>query len=191
MESFKISPENEDKITKDEAKFILDQAEKSLKEIGDLSKEIVGRSTTLISIVSGVLIAIVAFIANKWETKGQFDSTLVTAILLAFYLFFICFRLTRNFKAQDYYPLGTEPAKLMVNDFFTAPTEEKREIWFYIAEIKRCQIKIEINRERNNERWKNFNKDLGKVIQIPVGALIVYVILTIFFQVVVECHPTF
>jgi hypothetical protein len=108
MELFTISPENENKINKDEAKFILDQAEKTLKEIGELSKEIVGRSTTLISVVSGILIAIVAFITNRWETTRQFDSILITAILLAFYLFYICFRLTRHFKAQDYYPLGID-----------------------------------------------------------------------------------
>ncbi len=160
---FNITVENENTLSITEAKFILEQAEKTLKETGDQSQIIVARTTTLIVLISGLLIGIMAFMVKEIGSESKMNDIMFVCILGSIYLFCLCNKMIANISGHQYYPLGTDPKTLFINDFFNAPNMEIRQVWFYITEIKRCQSKIEWNKNENEKRWKKFNNHLKYV----------------------------
>lgn len=178
---FDITSENENKLSINEAKFILEQAEKSLKEIGDQSQVIVQRTTTLTTLIAGVLITIIAFSVQRLETEKSIDVIFIVSIIAIIYLLYLCFGLVKNIKGRDYYPIGSEPQTLLIDKFFEAPNDKIREVWFYITEIRRYQEKIDFNKYTNENRWEKFNKHLWQVAATPAILVFLYIITTLLF----------
>ena len=69
------------KLTLEDAKFIFEQAEKSYNYTIETAKGIYERSNGLLTLVSGVLIGLVAYAIGKWKDIPHLDSLLFTAIV--------------------------------------------------------------------------------------------------------------
>src|SRR5882757_186318 len=90
-----IKPHHYGLINPDEAKFIFEQSEKHLKDQIDTSQQIATKTTTLLTVVSGLLIALVGFGITRWSTSG-YDALIATTMGCAIYLYVIIYILLNN-----------------------------------------------------------------------------------------------
>ena len=183
-ESWKASPENKQKINIEEAKFIFDQAEKLLKETVDVSQIIVSKTTTLITIVIGLLTAMTGFMIGKWENSACefFSPITLTCLLSILYLIPICFILFDTIKTREYGAVGRMPQELFNDCFFDQKTKEKDiTLVFYVTEIEEYQYKIENNTRTNVKRWKQYNTCLLFIALTPGVVGVIYFLTTLFY----------
>ena len=102
IDSSWVNWDNEEKLTVEDAKFIFEQAEKLLKDINETNALIVSRTTTLITIVVGFMIALIGFIFNRAASAETFsDAQLLTAGITLLYIFNLCWRLVKNIQPKD------------------------------------------------------------------------------------------
>jgi hypothetical protein len=173
---------NKDMLTKDDAKFIFEQAEKQLKETLDASQSLVARTTTLITLLAGVMVALIAFSVKQLENKVEFSPILTTALISVIYLLIQSYILALNIKGIDYHVLGIEPKKIFVNEFFVESIEKNsRIIRFYVSEIEAYQLKIDVNKAINKKRWKTFNRGLMRVVYTPLILIIFYSLVKVIY----------
>src|SRR5690242_12592941 len=103
-------------ITKDEAKFIFEQAEKHLKDQVDTSQQIGAKTTTLLTVVSGLLIGVIGFGVNRWSTG--FDSLVATSMIGSVYLYVIAHLLLKNIEPTLYKSVGLQPRTMFDDKLF-------------------------------------------------------------------------
>ena len=175
---WQIGSENEKKTTLEEAKFIFSQAEKALRETINGSNLIVTRTTILLSIVVGLLSALIGYSINKWNSN-KIDDIFITSSLLSCYLFWLTTYLIKNIKGQDYMSMGSEPDKLLHDYYFQKfPENKEREIQNYISEIKNYQERIENNKSINNLRWKIFHNSIKYIVYyLPAISVFLYTLI--------------
>ena len=166
------------KLTKDEAKFILDHAEKQLKETLDTNLLIVNRTTTLLTVTIGFMVALVGFAVNRWEKNSAFDSALATACTGLVYLFFMAILLCRNIQPRKYITLGAPP-KAFFNEALFSLESDFRLIHIYANEIESYQTRINTNHTTNEERWRLFNTCLIWLAATPMILAALYLIFNI------------
>ena len=168
---------NFEKLLEPEAKFVFEQAEKHLKETAEVGNLVVTRATTLITLVSGLLIALIGYSFNRWQTIHYFDDLLKICAITIGYLFVIIFMLASNILGKDYSVVGSEPKALLIDMFFSgAVSDAKRLIHFYVSETVQYQGRIEKNKQTNKNRWILYNISLIMVITIPIVAGIIFII---------------
>jgi hypothetical protein len=114
MENF-ISQKYFNLISEHEAKFILDHAEKQLKDILDTSLLIASRSATLLTLTVGLIVGLIGFSINRFETLQHYDELIFTASWAAVYLFMIAVIIVLNFIPRSYLTLGAEPKDFFVD----------------------------------------------------------------------------
>lgn len=171
--------DNLDKLELKEAEFLFSQAEKQLKETGDIGNLVVTRATTLITLVSGLLIGIIGYAFSRWQTSSYVDNIMYTCGFVALYLCLIILLLAVNILGKDYRIIGSEPKSLFVDTFFKGLVpESKRIIHFYVSESINYQGRIEKNKKTNETRWKLFNTSLIMVITTPITIPLIYLIVT-------------
>ena len=171
-----ISQEQFELISEQEAKFILDQGEKQLKDINDTSLQIVSRSTTLLTINLGFIVALSGFCIKKWgDNNHQWDTALFIAFWLMLYLITIVATIFINLIPKSYYINGAEPA-----DYFTAENvfvktnSTYRMIAIYTNEIIQTQIRIKQNKMTNDKRWNVFNLTVLLLSLVPIVIILLY-----------------
>lgn len=173
------------KLTSIEAKFILDHAEKQLKETLDTNLLIVSRTTTLLTITVGFMVALVGFGLNRWEKLQVVDDLFLTATIGVVYLFFLAILLCKNIQPRKYITLGARPKSFFDKKLFEIDSE-LRLIYIYANEIESYQTRIAINHSVNETRWRLFDKCLKCVVATPIVFIASYVLLkaipTLFFQ---------
>lgn len=185
-----VKAEYENKLTLADVKFILEQAEKHLKETTAVSTLIVSRATTLITISAGLLSGLVGYSINRWQSNQQMDALLITAILSIGYLFWVIYTLYVNIKGQDYCEVGSEPKSLVADSFFDPyfdstdeitrkEKDEERTREFYLCEINSYQERIECNKRINKVRWVKFNRSLWCIIYTPLFLAITYFLISL------------
>lgn len=170
---------HKDKLNELEAKFILEHAEKQLKDSIDTSQIIVSRSTTLLSIISGIQIALISFVLKNVE-ECNFSSITKLGIITLIWFLYLSFKLASNLQGKNYHILGKEPKDMMNNDFFEEDNHtinNNRLKSFYLAEIEDYQNKIEYNKNLNILRWYTFNNCLYKLLFSPIIFIVIYFIL--------------
>ncbi|MEZ2338826.1 hypothetical protein AB6735_24460 [Mucilaginibacter sp. RCC_168] len=150
METFwEIDFNKKEKLSIDEAKFIFEQAEKQLKDTVESSELIINRTNTLITLVSGVLIALLGITVSKMETSSL-DSIFFAGTLGSIYLFIIGIYIMKNIQPAKYVIVG-EPPKTYFDDIYYSvePSDETtRLLWYYINTIQQYQKRIELNDKR-------------------------------------------
>jgi hypothetical protein len=168
-------------IIKDtEAKFLLEHAEKTLKDTLDTNSLIVGRVTTLITVTSGIMIALFGFAINKYDNNKAFDNLLITTVVGLVYMMIISFVLFRIVMPRVYKSPGSLPRDLLNDNLFNEQNADKRMTWIYVNEIHEIQGRIEHNKEVNEKRWAKFKTALVMILLAPLILTLSYWLLGLF-----------
>lgn len=167
---------NKEKLTSDDAKFLFDQAEKFLKDSVENSNLIVSRTSSLITLLAGTLIALIGFVISKFNLKS-IDALTIAAIIGVIYVYILIYNAFENTKPQVYLIPGALPKDLFADAFFIdGITDEKRIIHFYVSEIENYQFKIEKNNEINKIRWNRYARLLKAIVYLPLILAVAYFI---------------
>lgn|GEM_PF-1412910 len=163
-------------LTKEDVKFIFEQAEKMLKDSIDTSNIIAARTNTLITIITGSLIAFISYVITRLKNT-DFDHLAFIGIAATAYLFVLAFLAFENTKQTSYLAPGSAPRDLLTNTIFDqAISKEERIIHLYISEYENYQFRIEKNTELNKKRWKRYDSILQALLFLPIGMLIIYLL---------------
>lgn len=169
---FKLSPENENKASLNELKFILEHSEKQLKESIDSADSVLNRSTVLLSVLMGVIISTTGLLIDKL-TLSPFS---VSIFLTLLYSAFLLYNLRVNILGHDYRTTGREPCYLLHDYYFaTYPSDEIREKKILLESIDVYQLSITNNNTINKKRWDVFTKTLYRSLYIPIVFLAPYI----------------
>jgi hypothetical protein len=165
-----------EKLTIEDVRFIFAQAEKMLKDSVDTSEVIVNRTNTLITIISGLLIALMGYIITRLNNSSSLDSILFTTIIAIIYLYITVWCCFENTKPKSYLICGSLPKDLFNNSFFDPQIDsDKRIIHFYVSEIENYQYKIETNNSINRIRWGRYQMLLKAILFLPIVLIGVYI----------------
>ncbi len=157
------------KLTISEAKFIFEQAEKMLNDSVASSETIVGRMNTLITLITGSLLALMGYIISKWSKPFVFDHGMLTAIVGICYLFLLAVFSFVNNQPKDYLLPGSLPKDLFNPSFFDPSIpNDGRILRYYVNEIENYQPKIEANSAINERRWKMYSRITFFLLMLPV-----------------------
>lgn len=168
---------NKQKVTKEDSKFIFEQAEKLLKDTIDTASIIVSRTNTLITILSGIIIGVTAFVIKEWNEKHVIDELLLTSVIGVFYLFLIALYTIRNIQPNSYSATGSLPIDLFVDMFFVdSIRNDDRIIRFYVSEIENYQFRIERNSKVNKARWREYKFSLWAFLMSPIAFILAYLL---------------
>ena len=177
-----ISQKQFNLIAESEAKFILDHAEKQVKDLLDTSLLIVNRSTTLLTIVVGLMVGLVGFWINKWEKQEihHWDELLFTVAGAILYLLTMAFILVQNFLPRSYLIPGAELKDFFEkSDVFNPGNKDYRLTAIYINEIVQAQVKIDFNKTTNEKRWKSFRIIIYMLSALPFTLGLLYYLSTL------------
>ncbi len=152
------------------------RAEKFLKDSVENSNLIVSRTSSLITLLAGTLVALIGFVICKFNIK-TIDALSITAMIGVVYVYVSIYNAFENTKPQVYLIPGALPKDLFANAFFVAGiTDVKRIIHFYVSETENYQFKIEKNNELNKIRWKRYADLLKATVLLPLLLSAVYFI---------------
>jgi len=157
----------------EEAEFILEHAEKLLKDLGDTATQISTRTTGLITLSTGSMIALIGYGMNTL-TKSINNPSGMTALMTSAYLFYWTFRLAKNIEPTLYHSIGARPKDFFRNDVFLAGNEKWRLRMIKANEIQEYQFRIEETMTTNTVRWGKFTKCLTKLKWTPVIMIAFY-----------------
>jgi len=169
------------KLTLEDAKFIFEQAEKSFNYTIETAKGIYERSNGLLTLVSGVLIGLVAYAIGRWKDTPHLDSLLFTAIVGIFYFLIIGLMFVlQSLTPSEYLLPGTSPKIYFDKVFFHKGIADKdRILSFYKVEIINFQERIEQNTKKNDYRWNVYVLCLRAIFFSPIVMGIAFGIATI------------
>ena len=100
---------NKEKLTHEDAKFVFEQVEKQVKDSIETAAIIVNRTSSLLTIISGLIIGLTAYIIQEWEGTSLLSNMLISAIAGDIYLFIIGFLCVLNIRPRTYKPAGSLP----------------------------------------------------------------------------------
>lgn len=163
-------------LTKEDARFIFEQAEKMLKDSVETSNIIAARTNTLITIITGSLIAFISYLITRLKNT-EFDHLAFIGTAGTVYLFILAFLAFENTKQTSYLAPGSAPRDLLTDAIFNAViSKEERIIQFYISEYENYQFRIDKNNELNKKRWGRYDRILQALLLLPIGMLIIYLL---------------
>ncbi len=176
-----VNDEYLEKLSIEEAKFIFDHAEKQLEDSLETNQLIITRTSTLITVTLALLLGLIGYAINRYQTMDRFDNLVTTALFGTLYLFVLSVWLTDNIRPKQYSVPGSEPKLFFVENFFKEPNADNRLIYYYVNEIESYQERIETNKSTNATRWKMFNNSLWMLICTPLFLGLTYLMLNVFF----------
>lgn len=164
-----------EKLTLNDAKFIFDQAEKLLIDSVESGETIVNRMNTLITLITGSLLALLGYIISRAGDNFVFDSAMFTASVGALSLYILAVYSFQNNQPKNYLLPGTVPKDLFDPAFFdTAIQNEERIVMYYVNEFENYMYRIEINNAINAERWKRYSRIARALLWLPVVLISCY-----------------
>ncbi len=180
-EKWQITDEHLEALDCDDAKFVFEHAEKRLKELVVAYQDIITRTTTLLTIITGFIVALLGFIISKWDKNQTFDAFLITSILSGIYLFVVCLYLKENIQPTEYHVPGADPKFFFTPNFFPGAKlkEKQRLLYYYVNEIEAYEKRIGENTATNNKRWQVYRRSLLSVIYFPIVACICYAVINL------------
>jgi hypothetical protein len=177
LERWAAATANKEKLTKDDAVFIFNQAEKLLNDSVETGTIIVDRTNTLLTIIAGVVIGLTGYTIDQVDKKGQFTDLIITTTIGLTYFLLLAFFIIKNLQPHPYKVSGSLPKNLFSDPFFrNVITDDKRIIHFYVSEIENYQFRIEENNKKNSYRWKLYRKTLWAIILSPAVLIVAYFI---------------
>ena len=167
-------------MTAEEGKFILDHAEKVLKDTVDTHTLIVTRTTTLITIASTITVAMIGFVINRYDVKGKIDKEAVTGLITIAYLMWINWHLVNLVLPKPFFVPGSQPKHFFRNEIFDQHKDNRLKI-IYANEIQEYQMRMNENMQKNETKWALYKKSLLRVVFTPIVLIISYAILALLF----------
>jgi hypothetical protein len=169
------SDEHKEQLAKEDARFLFEQAEKLLKDTVDTSNIIAARTNTLITIITGSLIATIGYLIAGHKNQ-VFNNIMYVAVIGAVYLFVLAILAFENINHKAYLIPGSLPEDLFNEAFFDPKIpNEQRIIYFYVNEFENYQFRIKTNRYINLSRWKRYDEIVMALFILPVILAIVYI----------------
>jgi hypothetical protein len=178
-EEWKINAEYKKKINLDLANFLLDQAEKALKNTTETADKITTRAFTLLLILIPILSTIIGLLIASIKVSAKtnrLDIGFFTVLILVGGG--IIYQLLKLIYPRDFMGVGRQPNEIIVSDMLNNELDEtKRLLAFKFNELKNCQHKISYNRQQNEKRILALTKILSLIVISAALALTVYLIL--------------
>lgn len=173
VERFIMKNHYEALVTED-AKFILEHAEKQLKDTLDTNDLIIGRLTTLVTITTALLVGLMGYATNRADTHGYMDRLVLTAFCGIVYLYIPATLIIINFLGKKYALIGSEPKEMFNDEVFKDENKTSLSKAIYCYEILDYQAKIKHNKSNNETRWKLFNWTLCLIFLTPLVLYLIY-----------------
>ena len=181
---WKGSDENKEKLTINDAKFLFEQGEKFLRDSVENNNLIVSRTSSLITLLTGILVALIGYVISKIN-GNRIEPLVNTAIVGILYVYILIYDAFENTGPKNYLIPGALPKDLFADAFFIdGISEDKRIIHFYVSEIENYQFKIEKNNQLNKARWNRYDRLLKAVGALPLVLTLVYLINWALFTII-------
>ena len=176
---FKITKENQEKLSLEDVKFSFEQAEKLLKKSADISSIVVTRTVILLSVAIGILLSIIGFLLKQHIDLKYFGIVEFVGEGISIYLFIWVLLTVQNIKGTGYDDIGSQPKDLIHDHYIlTYPDDkDKRLIYYYLSQVDDYQDRIDKNYGINDKRWKQFRLSLWGIVSIPFLAVILFALL--------------
>lgn len=174
----------------DEVKFIFEQAEKHLKDQIETSAQINTKATTFLTVISGLMIALIGFAISRW-TSSRFDLLVGATLVGSLYLYYIIWQLMKALEPKPYAPVGIHPRDMFTDNAINENNESYRLKAFYVNEIIECQKRIDRNKDTNEIRWAMVKYALKLISFAPAVFIVLYIISLCFTSspAVLQSHP--
>ena len=171
IDAFNLTKEQTDKITTlEEAKLYMEVAEKQLQDSVETGQIITERATNMLNLTSGLLIALVAYCIDKWETNFQ----QVTPLLkMAFWgcgaLALMSGLLVVAILPKEYCVPGWQPKKILESGNFKNNADANdRQKYLCFNLLKTYQNNIDENNGLNKKRWALFKCAMFLILITPI-----------------------
>ena len=144
------------KLTDSSGKYILEQAEKRLRHLLELSERTTNRAIAILSGLIPVNIYLITLIFNNYYSKtGSLSLPLITLCWISLAVIFVSIILSSYVAfPRDMHQVGSEPKniftdELMKSDFYV---NELQCLTIIVGEIEDLQNRIDFMQEQNNKR---------------------------------------
>jgi hypothetical protein len=175
VESF-IFQEHLDDMDDAQLRFILDHAEKQLKESLSIGDQVVTRTTSVLTITSGLIIGLAGYSINRWDL-GKADPLFWSASLSIAYLIVPLILMCSLIIPTSYSLTGSPPKPFFSDDFFNEDTTKSNRLSrIYASEIVNYEARIISNLIRNQNRWKRYTTAFLLTAVSPVAFILLYLI---------------
>jgi hypothetical protein len=166
---YRIDETTINKISADEAKFYLEQAEKQLQDSVDTGQIITERATNMLNLTSALLIALVAYSIDRWETNKDWDLLLKMAAWGNGILVIASGLLVAAILPKDYCVPGWTPDKILQSRSFKEGADDNtRQKNISLNLIMSYENDIKENRALNKKRWALFNFSMLIILVAPI-----------------------
>jgi hypothetical protein len=166
---FIIEQEKIDKMSPDEAKFYLELVEKQLHDSVDTGQIITERSTNMLNLTSALLIALIAYSIDRWETNKDWDPLLKMAVWGCVILAVISVLLIAAILPKSYCIAGWTTSKILQSKSFSAGADEnQRQKNIALNLLENYEGDIEENNALNKKRWTLFKLSMLMLLIAPI-----------------------
>lgn len=175
---FRLEEDKIDKIHPEEAKFYLELAEKQLQDSVDTGQIITERATNMLNLTSALLIALVAYSIDRWETNHKWDLLLTMAVWGNAVLAFASILLIAAILPKDYCIPGWSPLKIFESKSFNEGADDNtRQKNITLNLIMNYEGDIKENNALNSKRWALFNISMFIILLAPIIFAVYYLLL--------------
>ena len=144
------------KLTESSGKYILDQAEKRLRHLLELSERTTNRAIAILSGLIPVNIYLITLIFNNYYSKtGGLTLPLITLCWISLVVIFVSIILSSYVAfPRDMHQMGSEPKNIFINELIESDfyINELQCLTIIVSEIEDLQNRIEFMQKQNNNR---------------------------------------
>lgn len=166
----------------EDSKFILEMAEKKMEKFLESADILVSRSTTLLTVIAGFLVALVGYSISSFNEEDPLNILNIISIIGIIYFIAITIYLSPNISGIGFSTPGLLPKKFLVVEFFDDKNKPdmrlKQFIW---AQIENYQDSIDKNISKLNNSWNRYRKSLKLLIFSPFLAMLIFLILRFYY----------
>jgi hypothetical protein len=148
--------EDPSSISQESYEYIIGEARKRLRELGDTSKAITTNSIRFLFFYITGIASLSAFCMKRmFLMDGDKGAPIILLIAIAAIAIIVVSKLLRFVKSRDYIEGGSDPAEIFAQQTFAEGWDDLKAV--YYAEILRSQTKIDLMRRLNNSRLASYN----------------------------------
>ena len=177
MSSFAQPPEmpwsidqslNIDRVSMEELKLIFNQAEKRLDSTTKEGENIASRTTTMVTLMAGLLIALSGYLISVWKGIITLTNKDLVAIFGCLYLLGLLIYAIRNIMTHRHFMTGSQPEDLVNSTYDDDEiTRSKMLLLLYINEIESYNGRIVNNTALNREGWRRYRNLVRLLLFFP------------------------
>ena len=163
----------------DELKFVFYQAEKQFDDILKSFEGTTNKSTSLITLVSGLVVTQAAYFFINLDIKGIFDYKLCTVFISCMYSIILLRYIMNNILPTKLYSIGSDPKDLFTRKFFDESLGKEKLKYLYANEIENYSKRINYNNSLNSARLSRFRRSIILLVCQPIVCLFFYLFIAI------------